>query len=133
MTGFISVGHVGRSGVALIRLGHFKIFIARKIRTVRYIGVCSPVRPCGLDLKTQEAALRSGPDVVVATPGRLIDHLHNSPSFSLNNVEVFSVLTVRLLELISYFIKYCLDENCLANADLNHFCSRFMSHSRMWL
>uniref|UniRef100_A0A0K0DJV3 ATP-dependent RNA helicase DDX27 n=1 Tax=Angiostrongylus cantonensis TaxID=6313 RepID=A0A0K0DJV3_ANGCA len=41
-----------------------------------------------LDLKTQEAALRSGPDVVVATPGRLIDHLHNSPSFSLNNIEV---------------------------------------------
>ncbi|VDM53009.1 unnamed protein product [Angiostrongylus costaricensis] len=42
----------------------------------------------GLDLKTQEAALRSGPDVVVATPGRLIDHLHNSPSFSLNNIEI---------------------------------------------
>ncbi|VDL72194.1 unnamed protein product [Nippostrongylus brasiliensis] len=42
----------------------------------------------GLDLKTQEAALRSGPDVVVATPGRLIDHLHNSPSFSLNSIEV---------------------------------------------
>ncbi|KAK6034044.1 DEAD/DEAH box helicase [Cooperia oncophora] len=45
-------------------------------------------RAGGLDLKTQEAALRSGPDVVVATPGRLIDHLHNSPSFSLNNIEV---------------------------------------------
>ncbi|KAL6730826.1 hypothetical protein Aduo_001759 [Ancylostoma duodenale] len=42
----------------------------------------------GLDLKTQEAALRSSPDVVVATPGRLIDHLHNSPSFSLNSIEV---------------------------------------------
>ncbi|KAJ1361078.1 hypothetical protein KIN20_020255 [Parelaphostrongylus tenuis] len=45
-------------------------------------------RSGGLDLKTQEAALRSGPDVVIATPGRLIDHLHNSPSFSLNNIEV---------------------------------------------
>lgn len=44
----------------------------------------------GLDLKTQEAALRSSPDVVVATPGRLIDHLHNSPSFSLSNIEVNS-------------------------------------------
>lgn len=42
----------------------------------------------GLDLKTQEAALRTGPDVVVATPGRLIDHLHNSPSFSLSAIEV---------------------------------------------
>ncbi|KAK6019040.1 hypothetical protein OSTOST_15340 [Ostertagia ostertagi] len=33
-------------------------------------------------------ALRSGPDMVVATPGRLIDHLHNSSSFSLNNIEI---------------------------------------------
>ncbi|KAF1769380.1 hypothetical protein GCK72_001197 [Caenorhabditis remanei] len=42
----------------------------------------------GLDLKAQEAALRSGPDVVVATPGRLIDHLHNSPNFNLGSIEV---------------------------------------------
>ncbi|PAV79005.1 hypothetical protein WR25_10721 [Diploscapter pachys] len=42
----------------------------------------------GLDVKTQEAALRSSPDVVVATPGRLIDHLHNSPNFTLSTIEV---------------------------------------------
>ncbi|KAI1891037.1 hypothetical protein AGOR_G00159750 [Albula goreensis] len=42
----------------------------------------------GLDLKTQEAALRAGPDVLIATPGRLIDHLHNTPSFELSQVEV---------------------------------------------
>ncbi|EGT53764.1 hypothetical protein CAEBREN_24102 [Caenorhabditis brenneri] len=42
----------------------------------------------GLDLKAQESALRSGPDVVVATPGRLIDHLHNSPNFNLGAIEV---------------------------------------------
>ncbi|CAI5778681.1 probable ATP-dependent RNA helicase DDX27 [Podarcis lilfordi] len=42
----------------------------------------------GLDLKTQEAALRSGPDILIATPGRLIDHLHNCPSFHLDSVEV---------------------------------------------
>ncbi|KAM9296226.1 putative ATP-dependent RNA helicase DDX27 [Gastrophryne carolinensis] len=42
----------------------------------------------GLDVKTQEAALRAGPDVLIATPGRLIDHLHNCPSFSLDAVEV---------------------------------------------
>ncbi|XP_052819355.1 probable ATP-dependent RNA helicase DDX27 [Mya arenaria] len=42
----------------------------------------------GLDLKAQEAALRLGPDIVIATPGRLIDHLHNSPSFNLNSVEI---------------------------------------------
>ncbi|XP_074647535.1 putative ATP-dependent RNA helicase DDX27 [Tubulanus polymorphus] len=42
----------------------------------------------GLDLKSQEAALRLGPDIVIATPGRLIDHVHNSPNFDLHNVEV---------------------------------------------
>jgi len=42
----------------------------------------------GLDIKSQEAALRQSPDVVIATPGRLIDHLHNAPLFHLDNVEV---------------------------------------------
>ena len=42
----------------------------------------------GLDSKTQEAALRKGPDIVIATPGRLVDHLHNTPSFSLQTVEI---------------------------------------------
>uniref|UniRef100_A0A8C8S0W7 Probable ATP-dependent RNA helicase DDX27 n=1 Tax=Pelusios castaneus TaxID=367368 RepID=A0A8C8S0W7_9SAUR len=42
----------------------------------------------GLDVKTQEAALRCGPDILIATPGRLIDHLHNCPSFHLSSIEV---------------------------------------------
>lgn len=42
----------------------------------------------GLDSKIQEAALRKGPDIVIATPGRLVDHLHNTPSFSLQTVEI---------------------------------------------
>ncbi|CAI9556404.1 unnamed protein product [Staurois parvus] len=42
----------------------------------------------GLDVKSQEAALRAGPDILIATPGRLIDHLHNCPSFSLSAIEV---------------------------------------------
>ena len=42
----------------------------------------------GLDSKTQEAALRLGLDIVIATPGRLIDQLNNAPNFSLLDVEV---------------------------------------------
>lgn len=42
----------------------------------------------GLESKGQEAALRRNPDIVVATPGRLVDHLHNTPSFSLQTVEI---------------------------------------------
>ncbi|KAF0304596.1 putative ATP-dependent RNA helicase DDX27 [Amphibalanus amphitrite] len=42
----------------------------------------------GMDIKVQEAQLRQHPDIVIATPGRLIDHLQNTPSFSLDTVEV---------------------------------------------
>lgn len=39
-------------------------------------------------MKSQEVALRSRPDVIIATPGRLIDHIHNSPSFSLDALDI---------------------------------------------
>jgi len=42
----------------------------------------------GFDLKSQEASLRLGPDICIATPGRLIDHLHNTPCFNLETVEI---------------------------------------------
>jgi ATP-dependent RNA helicase DDX27 len=42
----------------------------------------------GLSLKSQEASLRSKPDIVIATPGRLIDHIRNSLSFNLDAVDV---------------------------------------------
>ena len=42
----------------------------------------------GLSLKSQESSLRTRPEIVIATPGRLIDHIRNSPSFSLDAVDI---------------------------------------------
>ncbi|KAK4155177.1 hypothetical protein C8A00DRAFT_42145 [Chaetomidium leptoderma] len=42
----------------------------------------------GLSLKVQEAELRLRPDVVIATPGRFIDHMRNSASFAVDTVEI---------------------------------------------
>ncbi|KAJ6736407.1 RNA HELICASE [Salix viminalis] len=54
----------------------------------------------GLSTKVQQAALRSMPDIVVATPGRMIDHLRNSMSVDLDDLAVLILDEAdRLLEL----------------------------------
>ncbi|KAF7561853.1 hypothetical protein G7046_g2278 [Stylonectria norvegica] len=42
----------------------------------------------GLSLKAQEIELRLRPDVIIATPGRFIDHMRNSASFNVDTVEI---------------------------------------------
>ncbi|KAG7818025.1 hypothetical protein KL909_005208 [Ogataea angusta] len=42
----------------------------------------------GLNLRQQEQELKKRPDIVIATPGRLIDHIRNSVSFNVDSVEV---------------------------------------------
>ncbi|CAL9730079.1 ATP-dependent RNA helicase Drs1p [Monosporozyma unispora] len=42
----------------------------------------------GLNLRQQEQALKTRPDIVIATPGRFIDHIRNSASFNVDSVEI---------------------------------------------
>jgi ATP-dependent RNA helicase DDX27 len=53
------------------------------------ISVCLCVG--GLSNKSQEVELKKKPDIIIATPGRLIDHIHNSSSFSLDQLEILVI------------------------------------------
>jgi ATP-dependent RNA helicase DDX27 len=50
------------------------------------------IRSClvtgGMSMTKQQAELRTFPDIIVATPGRLIDHLRNTQSFGLEGIEI---------------------------------------------
>mmetsp|Transcript_20918 Transcript_20918/g.30124 ORF Transcript_20918/g.30124 Transcript_20918/m.30124 type:complete len:756 (+) Transcript_20918:54-2321(+) len=65
------------------------------------------------DLRSQETTLRNRPDVVVCTPGRIIDHLRNSRSVTLDDLDVLVLDEVdRLLDLgfqeeVEEIVKYC--------------------------
>lgn len=54
----------------------------------------------GLSLKQQETELRARPDIIIATPGRLLDHLRNSQSVHLDDLDVLVLDEAdRLLEM----------------------------------
>ncbi|KAF2143437.1 uncharacterized protein K452DRAFT_268968 [Aplosporella prunicola CBS 121167] len=42
----------------------------------------------GYSLREQEQVLKTRPDVVIATPGRFIDHMRNSASFAVDTLEI---------------------------------------------
>ncbi|KAJ3413538.1 nucleolar DEAD-box protein required for synthesis of 60S ribosomal subunit [Chytridiales sp. JEL 0842] len=63
--------------------------VATKLAKYTDIQLCLAVG--GLSTKIQEAELKKRPDVVIATPGRLIDHLRNSASFGLDTVEILII------------------------------------------
>nr|CAG8471509.1 6830_t:CDS:10 [Entrophospora candida] len=60
--------------------------VATKLAKFIDINICLCVG--GLNLKKQENELKKRPDIVIATPGRLIDHVRNSPSFTLETIEI---------------------------------------------
>jgi ATP-dependent RNA helicase DDX27 len=65
------------------------------------------------DVKSQEANLRNRPDVIVCTPGRIIDHLRNSHSVTVDDLDVLVLDEVdRLLDMgfqeeVEELLKYC--------------------------
>lgn len=54
----------------------------------KYTNVRAALTVGGLCTDSQQVALRTRPHVIVATPGRLIDHVRNSRGFSLDDIEV---------------------------------------------
>ena len=65
---------------------------------------CRDVRVCcvvgGVSLKAQEAELRTRPDIVIATPGRMLDHIRNTLAVHCDEVDVLVLDEAdRLLEM----------------------------------
>lgn len=42
----------------------------------------------GVETYDQQVELLKNPDIIIATPGRLIDHIYNTENFSLKEIEV---------------------------------------------
>eukprot|EP01126_Amoeba_proteus_P029568 TRINITY_DN2917_c0_g2_i2.p1 TRINITY_DN2917_c0_g2~~TRINITY_DN2917_c0_g2_i2.p1 ORF type:complete len:718 (+),score=194.91 TRINITY_DN2917_c0_g2_i2:101-2254(+) len=78
---------------------------------------CNKIRAAlvlgGLSLSVQTVELQSCPDIIVATPGRLIDHLRNTKSFGLDQLEILILDEAdRLLEMgfteeVEEIVKQC--------------------------
>ena len=60
--------------------------VAKKLASFTDITFCQMVG--GFSLREQEAVLKSRPDVIIATPGRFIDHMRNSASFTVDTLEI---------------------------------------------
>jgi ATP-dependent RNA helicase DDX27 len=57
-------------------------------KVAQYTDITFALAIGGLNIKMQEAELKRQPDIVIATPGRLIDFIHNSSSFTLDSIEI---------------------------------------------
>lgn len=55
------------------------------------IGVRCAVIVGGMDMVAQSIALGKKPHIIVATPGRLLDHLENTKGFSLRNLKYLAI------------------------------------------
>lgn len=60
--------------------------VAKKLASFTDVTFCQLVG--GFSLREQESVLRNRPDVIIATPGRFIDHMRNSASFTVDTLEI---------------------------------------------
>ena len=60
--------------------------VARKLASYTDITFCQLVG--GLSLEQQKTVLRTRPDIIIATTGRFIDHMRNTPSFTVETLEI---------------------------------------------
>lgn len=60
--------------------------VAKKLASFTDVTFCQLVG--GFSLREQESVLRQRPDVIIATPGRFIDHMRNSASFTVDTLEI---------------------------------------------
>ncbi|KAJ5725308.1 uncharacterized protein N7483_006665 [Penicillium malachiteum] len=60
--------------------------VAIKLATFTDVTFCQLVG--GFSVREQENILKKRPDVIIATPGRFIDHMRNSPSFTVDTLEI---------------------------------------------
>ena len=63
--------------------------VATKLAQFTDVTFCLAVG--GLSIKSQEAELRKGPDVIIATPGRFIDHVRNAQGFHPDGLEILVI------------------------------------------
>lgn len=67
----------------------------------------------GMSAKKQEIDLRQHPDIIVATPGRILDHLYNTKAFGLDEIEIVVIdeadrlLELGFIEQVEQIVKSC--------------------------
>lgn len=67
----------------MIQVAHFVIIFILGAS----IGVKCVVIVGGMDMVTQAMMLSKKPHIIIATPGRLVDHLENTKGFSLRSLK----------------------------------------------
>lgn len=60
--------------------------VATKLATYTDITFCQLIG--GFSVREQENVLKRRPDIIIATPGRFIDHMRNSASFTVDTLEI---------------------------------------------